>query len=226
MTVYFVFLRNNWTYKKTDILYIFLPFLTMKTTFEKVVSINFFSPLEASFHLSYCTTFSDQVYNLRFHCSPCFRSLPVIYFYFSALPGSKNQGLYILFVDFRPGFVVKREHTHTHTNTHTYRDLRFIYKIVRRNKLFSVLDVSFHYIVLVKFFRFIYFILSFVASSLHLMVCAAALQQVQPLRGCCIVPSQVKTLKITAASRYFLECLHFSFGAICQHPFRTLLWLL
>ena len=100
---------------------------------------------------------------------------------------------------------------------------RYVY--VRRNKLFSVLDVSLHYIVLVKFFRFIYFILSFVASSLHLMVCAAALQQVQPLRGCCIVPSQVKTLKITASSRYFLECLHFSFGAICQHPFRTLLWL-
>ena len=91
----------------------------MKTTLEKVVSINFFSPLEASFHLSYCTTFSDQVYNLRFHCSPCFRSLPVIYFYFSALPGSKNQGLYILFVDFRPGCVVKREHTHTHTHIHT-----------------------------------------------------------------------------------------------------------
>ena len=96
-------------------------------TLDELVAINFFSPLGVSFHLRYCTTFSDQICNLRFHCSPHFRLLPVKFVYFSALPGLKKQGLGILFVNFRPHFGVKREHTYIHT----HRDLCVIYKTSR-----------------------------------------------------------------------------------------------
>ena len=117
VTGYFVFwfyspfLRNKWT-SESDFLYSLVPFFSMKMTLDELVAINFFSPLGISFHLRYCTTFSDQIFNLRFHSSPHFRLLPVKFVYFSALPGLKKQGLGILFVNFRPHLGVKREHTY------------------------------------------------------------------------------------------------------------------